>query len=156
MLHQTAVTIDGAAYTLCGTHATPPLPPAGFEWWRQSRRIIAGARFDRHVLKDFFEGELWDESEPINDNVIYISLDPNGGANASNASGSETALVGFFMSRGRLVVRRIDRCRLVRVRVRVSRLCVHYGGGAAAPTASRLRAPPSRWACTVAAATCTR
>lgn len=62
-------------------------------------------------MRDFFEGEVWDESEPITDNVIYIALDPNGGANASNASGSDTALVGFFMSRGRLVVscRRLPR-----------------------------------------------
>jgi len=80
-------------------------PPFGLEWLRNAdNNHVYGARLDRHVLKDFFEGELWDESEPINDNVIYIALDPNGGANASNASGSETALVGFFMSRGRLVV----------------------------------------------------
>lgn len=57
------------------------------------------------MLEDFFTGEPWDESQPINENKIYVALDPNGGANATNASGSDTAIVGFFVSRGRLVVR---------------------------------------------------
>lgn len=60
--------------------------------------------FNRKLLKEFFDAETWDETQPINDNKIYVALDPNGGANASNASGSETALVAFFLSRGNVVV----------------------------------------------------
>jgi hypothetical protein len=63
--------------------------------------------FSRRILKDFFEAPEFDEPHTINDNIIYTAFDPNGGANASNASGSDTAIVSFFISRGCVVVSRI-------------------------------------------------
>ena len=65
--------------------------------------------FNRRVLKEFFEGPTYEEPHTIDDNIIYVSLDPNGGANASNASGSDTAIVSFFKSRGRIIVS-VDSC----------------------------------------------
>lgn len=63
-----------------------------------------GSAFNRRLLTDFFDAAPCEEPHPINDNCIYVSVDPNGGAKASNASGSDTAIVSFFFSRGRVVV----------------------------------------------------
>lgn len=54
----------------------------------------------------------------INDNLIYVALDPNGGASATNAPGSDTAIVSFLISEGRIVVRS-----------RAHRLLFFFGGG---------------------------
>lgn len=63
-----------------------------------------GSAFNRRLLTDFFESAPCEEPHVINDNCIYVSADPNGGAKASNASGSDTAIVSFFYSRGNVVV----------------------------------------------------
>lgn len=60
--------------------------------------------FNKKLLEEFFNAPPADEPHTINDNVIYVAIDPNGGANASNASGSDTAIVSFFISRGKVVV----------------------------------------------------
>lgn len=65
----------------------------------------ANAAFNKKLLDHFFNAPPIEEPHPVLDNVIYVCVDPNGGANASNASGSDTAIVSFFMSRGQLVVR---------------------------------------------------
>lgn len=64
----------------------------------------ANAAFNKQMLDNFFNAAPLPEPHTINDNVIYVALDPNGGAKASNASGSDTAIVSFFMSEGKLVV----------------------------------------------------
>ena len=64
----------------------------------------ANAAFNKKLLEHFFNAPPIEEPHPVLDNVIYVCVDPNGGANASNASGSDTAIVSFFMSRGQPVV----------------------------------------------------
>lgn len=54
--------------------------------------------------RKFFEKPPLVPPYTINENTIFIAIDPNGGASASGASGSETAIVSFIVSSGRVVV----------------------------------------------------
>lgn len=65
----------------------------------------AGAAFNPRLLKEFFEAPPLEEPHDINDDIIYVGCDPNGGVNATNTTGSECAVVSFFISRGTIVVR---------------------------------------------------
>lgn len=60
--------------------------------------------FNADKLKRFFEKPPLTAPYRINGNVIYVAVDPNGGASATNAPGSDTAIVSFCISEGRIVV----------------------------------------------------
>jgi hypothetical protein len=61
--------------------------------------------FDADKIKRFMEKPPLVSPYHINDNIIYVAIDPNGGASATNAPGSDTAIVSFVISEGRIVVR---------------------------------------------------
>lgn len=60
--------------------------------------------FNPEKIKKFLEKPPLVWPYLINDNIIYVSIDPNGGASATNAPGSDTAVVSFLISEGRVVV----------------------------------------------------
>jgi len=60
--------------------------------------------FDLEKIKRFMDKPPLTSPYRINDNIIYVSVDPNGGASATNAPGSDTAIVSFCISEGRVVV----------------------------------------------------
>lgn len=60
--------------------------------------------FQPKHLKRFFDKPPIQSPYPINDNYIFIAIDPNGGASAANAPGSDTAIVSFCVSHGRVIV----------------------------------------------------
>ncbi len=60
--------------------------------------------FKPALLKRTFENDYFAEPHEIDDNVIYVAIDPNGGAAEPEASGSDTAIVSFFLWRGHFVV----------------------------------------------------
>lgn len=62
------------------------------------------AAFDPAQLRRFFDKPPLSAPYPVNDNRVYIAFDPNGGASASDGPGSETAIVSFVVSSGRVVV----------------------------------------------------
>lgn len=62
------------------------------------------AAFHEERLKRFFERPRLRPPYPINDNMIYVAVDPNNGMSSGVAT-SETAVVSFTISHGRLVVR---------------------------------------------------
>lgn len=62
------------------------------------------AAFDQQALERLFERPPLQPPYVVAENTVFVSMDPNGGASASRASGSETAVVSFVMSQGRLVI----------------------------------------------------
>ena len=60
--------------------------------------------FDADKIRRFMDKPPLSAPYHINDNLIYVAIDPNGGASASNAPGSDTAIVSFVISEGRVVV----------------------------------------------------
>jgi len=60
--------------------------------------------FDVQKLKRFFDKPPLKPPYGINENYVFIAMDPNGGASASDAPGSDTAIVSFVVSQGRVVV----------------------------------------------------
>ncbi len=62
------------------------------------------AAFDHRALERLFDKAPLCAPYSIADNVVFVSMDPNGGASASGSPGSHTAVVSFIMSQGRLVI----------------------------------------------------
>jgi hypothetical protein len=60
--------------------------------------------FDARKLKRFFDKPPLRPPYHINENCVFVAVDPNGGASASDAPGSDTAIVSFVVSHGRVVV----------------------------------------------------
>ncbi len=60
--------------------------------------------FSTRNLKAFFDRPAFESDHAIVDRV-YVAFDPNGGAASSRGSGSESAIVSFFLCHGRVVVR---------------------------------------------------
>lgn len=60
--------------------------------------------FSPGKLKELFDKPPLALPYAINDNIIYVAIDPNGGASASDGPGSDTAIVSFINSQGRVVV----------------------------------------------------
>lgn len=63
-----------------------------------------GAAFRKAMLDAWFNKPRMAPPATITGNCIYVSLDPNGGANKSNTPGSDTAIVSFFFTNGCAVV----------------------------------------------------
>ncbi len=61
--------------------------------------------FNAEKLKRFFDKPALNAPYRVNGNTIYVAIDPNGGASSTNAPGSDTAIVSFCISEGRIVVR---------------------------------------------------
>ena len=76
------------------------------------------AAFNTAQLKRFFDKPPLSAPYPITDNAVYVALDPNGGASASDGPGSDTAIVSFVASEGRIVVRRAHAHAYTRARTR--------------------------------------
>lgn len=66
------------------------------------------AAFLPSKLKEFFKKAPLAPPYTINQShgarTVFIAIDPNGGASCSNGPGSDTAIVSFIVSHGRLVV----------------------------------------------------
>lgn len=63
--------------------------------------------FPHKQLQQFFDKPPAIPPYLINDRLIYVAIDPNGGASASDGPGSDTAIVSFVVSSGRVIVSRI-------------------------------------------------
>ena len=60
--------------------------------------------FSPQKLDKFFEKSPMQAPYEINDNIVYVAIDPNGGASASDGPGSDTGIISFVVSQGRVVV----------------------------------------------------
>ena len=60
--------------------------------------------FDANKLKKFFDKPAMTPPYVVNDLTVYVAIDPNGGASASDGPGSDTAIISFVVSEGRVVV----------------------------------------------------
>jgi len=56
------------------------------------------------ALKDFFAAAPFPASH-AQVRTVFMAFDPNGGASSSMGTGSESAIVSFFIDQGRIVVR---------------------------------------------------
>ena len=63
-----------------------------------------GAAYNKRLLDRMFGKEVFGEPHEVNNRVVYVAVDPNGGANLTNTAGSDTAMVAFFLHRGNFVV----------------------------------------------------
>jgi hypothetical protein len=97
--------------------------------------------FPAALLKRAFDNQPLDSAEEVNkpdEPIIYVAIDPNGGASAPEASGSDTAIVSYYHSGGRTVVRRgVCRCCVYsssccrfcsRFRLRIAAAASRYSG----------------------------
>jgi hypothetical protein len=66
--------------------------------------------FSAAKLKKWFEKPPMTPPYVINDQTIFVAIDPNGGASANDGPGSDTAIVSFVVSEGRVVVSFIAVC----------------------------------------------
>lgn len=62
------------------------------------------AAFLPSKLKEFFKKAPLAPPYTINQRTVFVAIDPNGGASASDGPGSDTAIVSFIISHGRVVV----------------------------------------------------
>jgi len=62
------------------------------------------AAFNPAKLKRWFDKPALDSLTNIVEQTIFIAIDPNGGAAASNGPGSDTAIVSFVVTEGKVVV----------------------------------------------------
>ena len=60
--------------------------------------------FSADKLRKLFDKPPMMHPYEINDSTIIVAIDPNGGASASDGPGSDTAIVSFCVSQGRVVV----------------------------------------------------
>lgn len=66
------------------------------------------AAFSQKKLETMFGRPSLAPPYTINDNYVYVALDPNGGASASGGPGSDTAIVSFLFTEGRMVITGIE------------------------------------------------
>lgn len=65
------------------------------------QKVVLDALFGKPRVRLTADGS---DGRTIVGNVIYVALDPNGGANKTNTPGSDTAIVSFFVMGGCFVV----------------------------------------------------
>jgi hypothetical protein len=63
-----------------------------------------GAAYNKRLLDRMFGKEPFAEPHTVAGKVVYVAVDPNGGANLTNTAGSDTAIVSFFIHQGCFVV----------------------------------------------------
>lgn len=66
------------------------------------------AAFNQQHLERLFGHPAMPTPYPITGDYVYVAMDPNGGASASGGPGSETAIVSFLFSQGRMIITGIE------------------------------------------------
>jgi hypothetical protein len=60
--------------------------------------------YNKKLLDRMFNKPPFAEPHTVAGKVVYVAVDPNGGANLTNTAGSDTAIVSFFIHQGCYVV----------------------------------------------------
>ncbi len=68
------------------------------------------AAFNHRLLERAFGRPVLEPPYEIQDSRVFVALDPNGGASSASGPGSDTAIVSFVVSAGRLVIVGLDSC----------------------------------------------